>query len=496
MTRRLLASYVGLVLLVLLGLEIPFGLLFTRAETSRLSNSIERDAGVLAELAEERIEEDNTDELPELADEYAERTGARVIVVDRNGAVLTDSASTIPAGTDLSAQPDIATALRNRTTVGTAPDPDSSTQTRYVTVPGSSGETIRGALRLSYPTDVLEGRVRDIWLTLALTGLGVLAAATLIALALARWIIRPVHALERATTQLADGTLTNPPATDLGPPELRRLATSFTHTATRLQHLLTSQRAFAAEASHQLKTPLTALRIRLENFEPHLDPAVHDSLDEAIGETERLGRMIQGLLSLARLEATATTPEAADLDAVIADRAATWAPFAAEHHVHITTSGRPAGLVQAVPGALEQIIDNLLANALRVSPPGTTITVATHPAPRGVELHVIDQGPGMSESERRRAFDRFWRASDTHHDGTGLGLPIVEQLTRASGGRITLEAAPDGGLDAVVLLRPAHATTAHGQAPPAGGAAGPHPIQGPLPAAPPQPIGAPEHARR
>ncbi|MEW2611151.1 HAMP domain-containing sensor histidine kinase [Streptomyces sp. NPDC047880] len=492
MTRRLLGSYLGLVLLVLLGLEIPFGLLFARAETSRLSNSVERDAGMLAELAEERIEEDNTDELPELADDYAERTGARVIVVDRTGAVLTDSAATTPAGTDLSAQPDIATALRNRTTVGTAPDPDSGTQTRYVTVPGSSGETIRGALRLSYPTDVLDSRVRDIWLTLAVTGLGVLAAAALVALALARWIIRPVHALERATTQLADGTLANPPATDLGPPELRRLATSFTHTATRLQHLLTSQRAFAAEASHQLKTPLTALRIRLENFEPHLDPAVHDSLDEAIGETERLARMIQGLLSLARLEATATTPEPTDLDAVIADRAATWAPFAAEHHVHITTAGHPAGLVQAVPGALEQIIDNLLANALRVSPPGTTITLSTRPTPQGVELHVIDQGPGMSETERLRAFDRFWRASDTHHDGTGLGLPIVEQLTRASGGHITLEAAPGGGVDATVLLRPAHATAPHTRAP----ADLPAQPQAPLRPAPPKPTGAPEHAHR
>lgn len=351
MTRRLLAGYLGLVLLVLLGLEIPFGLLFVRAETSRLSNGIERDAGMLAELAEERIEENDTDELPELAADYAERTGARVVIVDRTGAVLTDSASLTPVGTDLSARPDIATALRNRTTVGTAPDPDSGTETRYVTVPGASGETIRGALRLSHPTDVLAGRVRDICLTLALTGLGVLAVATLIALALARWIIRPVHALERATTQLADGTLTDPPATHLGPPELRRLAASFTHTATRLQHLLASQRAFAAEASHQLKTPLTALRIRLENFEPHLDPAVHDSLDEAIDETERLARMIQGLLSLARLESTATTPETTDLDAVIADRAATWTAFAAEHRVHIITTGHPAGHVWAIPGA-------------------------------------------------------------------------------------------------------------------------------------------------
>ncbi|MEU6546484.1 HAMP domain-containing sensor histidine kinase [Streptomyces sp. NPDC046859] len=454
MTRRLLASYLGLVLLVLLGLEIPFGLLFARAETSRLSNSIERDAGMLAELAEEHIEEGRTDQLPELAADYAERTGARLVVVDRTGAVLTDSASTTPVGTDLSAQPDIATALRNQTTLGIGPDADSGIGTRYVTVPGSSGETIRGALRLSYSTDVLDGRVRDIWLTLALTGLGVLAATTLIALALARWIIRPVRALERATTQLADGTLTNPPATDLGPPELRRLAASFTHTATRLQHLLASQRAFAAEASHQLKTPLTALRIRLENFEPHLDPAAHDSLDEAIGETERLGRMIQGLLSLARLESAATTPEAVDLGTVVADRAATWAPFAAEHDVRIATTGRPVGQVWAIPGALEQIIDNLLANALRVSPPGGTITLAVHHVPHGIELHVIDQGPGMSEAERQRAFDRFWRASDTHHDGTGLGLPIVRHLVDTSGGTVTLHPAPDTGLDARVRLRP------------------------------------------
>ncbi|MGP4000652.1 ATP-binding protein [Streptomyces sp. 8N706] len=470
MIRRLLASYLGLVLLVLLGLEIPFGLVYARGELSRFSNSLERDAGMLAELAEERIEEGERAELPRLAGDYARETGARVVIVDKTGTILTDTAG--PTGADLSAQPDIAAALRNRPTVGAARDAATGTETRYATMPGSSGATIRGALRLSQPTTVLDGRVRDIWLTLAATGLGVLAAVALIASALARWIVRPVHALERATAQLADGTLTTPPATDVGPPELRHLAASFTQTATRLQHLLKAQRAFAAEASHQLKTPLTALRIRLENFEPYLDPSAHDSLDEAIDETERLGRMIQGLLSLARLENSALTPEPADLDAMVADRAATWEPFAAEQHIRIAVTGRPVGQVWAIPGALEQIIDNLLANALRHSPPATTITLATTVTHQAVELHVIDQGPGMSEAERRRAFDRFWRASDTHHDGTGLGLPIVEQLTRASGGHITLESAPGGGLDAVIRLRPATIS------------APPHP---PAPASPPAP---------
>ncbi|GGW12857.1 hypothetical protein GCM10018980_06240 [Streptomyces capoamus] len=162
--------------------------------------------------------------------------------------------------------------------------------------------------------------------------------------------------------------------------------------------------------------------------------------------------MVHGLLALARLESTATTPEPVDADAVLAERAAMWEPLAAEQYVTITVSGPPAGRVWAIPGALEQIIDNLVANALRVSPPGTAITLARAP---GAELHVIDQGPGMPEADRERAFDRFWRASDSHHDGTGLGLPIVRHLVHASGGEITLHAAPGSGLDAHVRLRPA-----------------------------------------
>ncbi|MFE0916286.1 HAMP domain-containing protein [Streptomyces nigra] len=116
-----------------------------------------------------------------------------------------------------------------------------------------------------------------------------LVAVAALAFALAHWVTGSVRALERATAELADGSLKAPPTTSQGPPELRRLANTFTRTATRLQHLLQVQRAFASEASHQLKTPLTVLRLRLENFEPYLDPRAHDSLEEAVGEAERLG---------------------------------------------------------------------------------------------------------------------------------------------------------------------------------------------------------------
>ncbi|MFE5218351.1 MULTISPECIES: sensor histidine kinase [unclassified Streptomyces] len=445
MTRRLLLSYLGLAILVLAGLEIPLGWIYARGEMTRASQGVERDASMLAEITEENIEEGNLEALPEVVGDYATRTGRHVVVTDRQGVVLADSDPSGRIGVSIAAAPDIARALRNEPTVVTGDEVLSAT------MPGSSGTTVRGSLRLTSPTAEVDSRVRRIWGALALAGACVLAAVALAAFTLARWITRPLRTLEAATAQLADGRLTNPPDTTTGPPELRSLAVSFTRTATRLQQLLMAQQAFASEASHQLKTPLTALRLRLENFEPYLDPRAHGSLEEAVDEVERLSRMVQGLLALARLENSATTPEPVDLDTVIADRAAMWEPLAAEQYVALAITGRAAGRVWAIPGALEQIIDNLVANALRVSPPGTTVTI--HRAP-GTGLHVIDQGPGMTEADRARAFDRFWRSSDSQHDGTGLGLPIVRHLVQASGGDITLHPAPGTGLDAAVRLRP------------------------------------------
>ncbi|MFE2688582.1 sensor histidine kinase [Streptomyces mirabilis] len=472
MTRRILLSHLSLMLLVLLALEVPFGFIYARSELTRVSNTAELGAVTLAVVCEDKLEHGRASDLPEIARNYTQRTGSSVVVTDHNGTVLTDTdTDTDTVGQNISSEPDIATALHNRTATGTRDDPVSDSDILFATVPGTSDNTVSCVVRTLSSLAPLTQKVQATWVALAVTGLGVLAAVALIGFALARSITRPLRALERATAQLADGRLTNPPATDRGPPELRRLAASFTRTATRLQHLLHSQRAFASEASHQLKTPLTALRLRLENFEPHLTPCAQHSLNEAIGEVGRLSRMVQGLLALARLENSAITPEVIDLDAVVADRAAIWTAFAGEQRVDITVAGTKAGQVWAVPGALEQIIDNLLSNALRASPPGTTITLATAPPPADsgrtppmAELHVTDEGPGMTEIDRRRAFDRFWRAADAHHDGTGLGLSMVQRLTRASGGEVTLNAAPHGGLDAVVQLRPAQAARARSSA--------------------------------
>ncbi|WP_406482205.1 sensor histidine kinase [Streptomyces sp. NBC_01615] len=464
MTCRIQLSHLSLMLLVLLALEVPFGFVYARSELARFSNAAELGAVTLAEVCEEKLERGLASDLPELARTYARRTGSGVTVTDRDGIVLTgsDTDNVATAGRNLSSEEDISTALHDRPAIGIHDDPASGGDVLFATVPGNSNGTVPCVVRTLYPVAPLTEKIHATWAALAVVGLGVLAVVALIGFALASSITRPLRALERATTQLADGRLTDPPAPDRGPPELRRLAVSFTHTATRLQHLLHAQQSFASEASHQLKTPLTSLRLRLENFEPHLAPCAQHSLNQAIDEVGRLSRMVQGLLALARLENSAITPEMIDLDAVVADRAAIWTAFASEQRVDITVAAARAGRVWAVRGTLEQIIDNLLSNALRVSPPGTTITLAAATAQAGsdstpltVELHVMDQGPGMTETERHRAFDRFWRAADAHHDGTGLGLSMVQRLTHASGGEVTLNATPGGGLDAVVRLRPA-----------------------------------------
>ncbi|MFJ5224416.1 sensor histidine kinase [Streptomyces sp. NPDC088400] len=519
MTRRLLLSYLTLALLVLVGLEVPLGTLYAHGELSDLSRTVERNSVMVAELVEEDIQAGKTPALTAFVAHYAQCMGGRVVVFDRGGRLLTDSGTypdpgsgpaakyrlgnsptsgtssprasgtgsasasgavaPVTAADKAAVSRALAAALRNRSSVGMLRDHAGNDALVSVAEPVTVASQVRGAVWVTSTTADTNARTQLAWLLLAGIGVGVLVVVALVGFALARWITRPVRALERATTQLANGSLADLPPADLGPPELRRLAASFNRTATRLQRLLRAQRSFAAEASHQLKTPLAALRLRVETLEFDLDARAHAGLDAAVAEIDRLTRMVQGLLALARMEDSATEPETVDLDEVLRDRAETWVGFAAEQHITIGVSGPRAGQVRAIPGALEQIVDNLLANALQFAPPGSTITLTTASAhgqgqgqghghgeqrkrPYGdeealVEFHVIDQGPGMSEEQRGRAFDRFWRAPDSVHEGSGLGLAIVQQLVHAGGGEISLRDAPGGGLDAVVQLRPAEA---------------------------------------
>jgi signal transduction histidine kinase len=440
---------------VLLIIEVPLGVTFARAERDRLVAAVERDATVLATVVEDTLEAGATSGLDPVAAGYQDRTGGRVVIVDRNGITVADSDPPAPGRRDLSTRPEIAVALRGQHAAGSRSSSTLGGSFLYVAVPVASQGRVYGAVRITYPTSTVDARVRRVWLALAGVAAVVLGVVALVGLALARSTTRPLRALEQATTAVAGGQLEARAPTDRGPPEVRRLAAAFNDMAAQLGRLLDSQRAFVADASHQLRTPLTALRLRLENLEATIPPAAAEDLGAAVAETGRLARLVDGLLVLARAEAAPGRREVVDLAAVVADRQAAWAPLAAEHQVELTVWPGPPTPVWAVPGALEQVLDNLLANALRATPAGSRIQLAIRQVGGWVELHVTDQGPGMPADQRERAFDRFWRGPASERDGTGLGLAIVRQLLEASGGTAELHPNPDGGLDAVAHLRPA-----------------------------------------
>jgi signal transduction histidine kinase len=225
--------------------------------------------------------------------------------------------------------------------------------------------------------------------------------------------------------------------------------------AGRLGQLVDRQRAFAGTASHQLRTPLTALRLRLEQLSYQVaddDDAV-ETVEAALFETDRLHRMIEGLLALSRAEDAAVGPLEIDLSAVVRERAEHWAALADEHSVEIVADVPDRVSVLAVAGAVEQIVDNLIDNALEVSPPGSTLRLEVRGGTHVAELHVIDEGPGLSAADRALAFERFWRGADSAPDGSGLGLAIVHQLVAAGDGTAELRASRSGGIDAVVTFR-------------------------------------------
>ena len=140
---------------------------------------------------------------------------------------------------------------------------------------------------------------------------------------------------------------------------------------------------------------------------------------------------------------------------MVAGRRDAWLAFAAERDVELEARVEPGLWARARPEHLEQVLDNLLNNALDVAPSGSTVTLTAARRRDRVEIRVLDAGPGMTAEERARAFDRFWRSpgSPSDNGGFGLGLAIVRQLLNADGGTIQLQSPPSGGLEAVIELR-------------------------------------------
>jgi signal transduction histidine kinase len=442
---RLLFAFGYVLLFAIIALEVPLTLNFSRRVDSEIKAEASSGAQAIAAAASGRLADRDT--LGRLARDQARRLGGRVIVVDAGGRVLVDSDRAAAAGASYASRPEIAEALRGSTAQGTRHSDSLRTDLLFTSVPVVDAGRVTGAVRLTQSVKAVHDEVRrDV---LALLGLG--AAVLALGLGLA-WLVagslsRPLRGLARTARRIAGGDL-DARATPTGSTEQVEVANAFNDMTERLVRALDAQRDFVANASHQLRTPLTGLRLRLESAGLRADdPDLRRDLAAGELETERLAKLLTNLLRLAQEGQPPPTAAALAL-ADVAERAADRWRDQAENEGHaIEVGGDGAPHVHAAAGDLDTMVDNLVENALIYTAPGTPIRVEWGGAGGEAFLAVLDNGRGIEDEEAGRVFDRFYRGSASRDGapGTGLGLAIVEALACRWGGRATLTNRPDGG---------------------------------------------------
>ena len=458
MTRRILAAFLGLTLALLIGVVVPLGVMSANHERQAFTDRTVSAASTVASAAEEQLadRERGSPVLGTLSYRPA------LIGNDEFAVYGTDGRAVIPGPAQLRVTPaQVAAALAGQTVQTWQEDPQDGL---LVLRPAYSGSRIVGATAVQRAAAPLNERIAGLWFGLALTGLAAILLATTLSIALARWVGRPLRRLEATADSFGAGELTVRASTLQGPPETRHLAATFNDMAGRLEALIGSHRTLVADISHQLRTPLAALRLRLELLHDDVDSTAAGELDGALGEIARLSRLVDGLLAVARAENTQPAPVPVDLAQLVSERVAVWSPLAQERQIRLLASSGHAS-VAATPGHLEQVLDNLLANALDVTPADGQITVSVRRHHDRVRLEVVDSGPGMTPAQRDQAFRRFWTqpadspsGESRPRDGSsssGLGLAIVHRLITVDGGTIQLTNIPGLGLAVQIDLHPA-----------------------------------------
>jgi signal transduction histidine kinase len=475
--RRLLLIYLSLLSAVLLSLALPLAATIAARDTQAAFITQLNETGRFASLAEQALSTGETVELEADLVRYDELFGVGAAVVDMEGEVLVSSRRDLPwDDRDFDRRLD-AGRSGERTGGDRVIWPWQDRPLVLVEPVTRDGETIGAAVTVA-PTGAVRRQTAQRWAVVAVAALFALALSWLAAARLTRWTLRPVHQLDDVTHEITAGRLESRVAAATGPVELRRLATSFNTMADTVTGALARQRAFVAHASHQLRTPLGALLLRVENLAEHLRPSGRREHALALEETARLSQVLDGLLALARAEGDRHEVEPVDAAEVADARVKAWQPVAERRGVRLVRTGGVDRPAVAVPGALDQALDALIDNALKFGADGGkeggTVTVhltSGGPDEDSVEVHVIDGGGGLDEDGRAHAVERFWRAPVHQNlDGSGLGLAIVRVLVDASGGRLDLLPAEPHGLDARVRLPAAEAGDAGAsKAPPAPG---------------------------
>lgn len=285
------------------------------------------------------------------------------------------------------------------------------------------------------PTGSMRSRTLRGWLTIGAGEIGAMLLAVGAALRLTGWVLRPVRVLDATTHDIATGRLKSRVAAAGGPPELQRLARSFNEMADNVEDVLEQQRAFVADASHQLRNPLSALLLRIELLALEL-PEDNAEIASVRTEGKRLTQVLDDLLDLALAEHADADLRITDIGALTAERVAAWSPTAEAKGVRLVGSCPPT-TAWADPVTLSSALDAVIDNAVKFTSEDECVEVTVASNGDTSTVVVTDHGPGLTEEELARIGDRFWR-SGRHQNikGSGLGLSISRVLLAAGGGSI------------------------------------------------------------
>lgn len=441
MARRIVLAVLALITAVLGTVALPLGLLTAAQDRRDFSDETVATASTLANVAEERFDDGSSPRpLHRLVSQLGQ-AGDAVSVLDRAGATADGTAM----------PPDVTTAqlARARTAAVPAIYPLDGAVLVVAPVRTDNGTRNVGTVVLDRPAAGVDHRITVLWWLIAAVSSAGLLVAAVVATGLARWVSRPLADLEGAAQLLGDGNLAARSPAGEGPGEVRRLAANINRMAARLETLVHGNRATLADVSHQLRTPLAALRLRLELLAQDADEPTAAELAGAQEEIARLSRLVNGLLAVARAEDITAAPVVVAVGEVIGTRVAAWRPAADEQDITLTAADVEPVQARMGDGQLEQVLDNLLANALDALGPGRAVAVSAGPAGDRARITVSDDGPGMSPEQKRAAFRRF--AAGTA-GGTGLGLAIVDRLVASAGGSVGLSDTGGGGLTVTIEL--------------------------------------------
>jgi signal transduction histidine kinase len=380
-------------------------------------------------------------------------------IVGRSGAIV-DQTPGLP-GRPLVSGPALSRAIAGGQPVSTGTTLGEDQTVRLLAAP-IRAQGRRLVVVVGQSTEQRDTALANLTTQLLLGGAAALVLASLAGYALTGAAFKPVEAMRRRAATISASHLNSRLPTAGGNDELGRLGQTMNEMLARIESSVERERTFVSDASHELRSPLAALRTELELIarDRPSGPALALATGSAIDETDRLRRLTDDLLVLTRADHDEIVLERTMVDAAeLLEAAAERGRRAANGAVAVTV-GTPSRVPLTIdPDRVGQALDNLVSNALRFA--ATRIELTARARPGSIELHVVDDGPGFSADFLPNAWERFTRADTARtDDGTGLGLSIVRMIAELHGGRATASNQPGKGADVAIILPQSQAEAA------------------------------------